>query len=260
MTGVILAAGCGGRLRSAVGAVPKCLIPIGDSTLLERQIRCLHEVGVDRIAVVAGYRADAVQRVIGSDVSLLYNPRFASTNSLYSLWIARDYLREACVVANADVLFHPQLLVDLVTARYDDALLVASRRGAFSDEEMKVRIRGGCVVAIAKTIAASAADAENVGIARFGADGARMLIDETYRLLQAGVTAWVPAAFDRFCRRRPLHAVDSRGYPWIEIDFPEDYWRACREVLPAIDGIDDQHSRALSQVAVAGSRRTGCHV
>jgi hypothetical protein len=32
---------------------------------------------------------------------------------------------------------------------------------------MKVRIRGGCVVAIAKTIAASAADAENVGIARF---------------------------------------------------------------------------------------------
>jgi hypothetical protein len=37
---------------------------------------------------------------------------------------------------------------------------------------------------------------------------------------------------------RPLHAVGTRAYPWTEIDFPEDYERAIREVLPAIEGDD----------------------
>ena len=30
--------------------------------------------------------------------------------------------------------------------------------------------------------------------------------------------------------------VGTRGFPWTEIDFPEDYERAVREVLPAIEG------------------------
>ena len=36
----------------------------------------------------------------------------------------------------------------------------------------------------------------------------------------------------------PLHVVETRGFPWTEIDFPEDYWRACGEVLPAIINLD----------------------
>ena len=31
--------------------------------------------------------------------------------------------------------------------------------------------------------------------------------------------------------------------PWIEIDFPEDYWRACSDVLPAIDADARRHVR-----------------
>ena len=58
-------------------------------------------------------------------------------------------------------------------------------------------------------------------------------------LVSAGVTtAWLPAAFDRYCRSRPLHVVDNRGFPWIEIDSPDDYWRACTSVLPALDEIE----------------------
>ena len=47
---------------------------------------------------------------------------------------------------------------------------------------------------------------------------------------------WAPRAFSEFAQERPLHALGTRGYPWIEIDFPEDYQRAIRDVLPAIDG------------------------
>jgi choline kinase len=237
MRAVILAAGRGGRLSPVTGTHPKCLARVGAQTLIEHQIAALRETGVDSITVVGGYRLGDVRRVCGSRIDIVENALHGSTNSLYSLWLARDALRDGFIVLNCDVLFHEQLLVDLLTAKYEDAVLVAARGDdQYSDEEMKVCIRAGRVVAIAKTIDALDADAENVGIAKFGAVGAAVLIEEMTRLVAGGSTReWLPAAFAAFCQRRPLHAIDTRGFPWIEIDFPEDYWRACAHVLPAIE-------------------------
>jgi choline kinase len=184
---------------------------------------------------------------------------------LYSLWLARDLLAEGFVVLNCDVLFHEQLLADLLTARYEDALLVGARGAqVYSDEEMKVRIRGGQVVEIAKSIAPAEADGENIGIGKFGPAGAMGLVEEMSRLVFAGaVREWLPAAFAAFCRRRPLYAVESRGLPWIEIDFPEDYWRACGDVLPAIDALDGRRAHLPAKardLAAVSSGRTFHHV
>jgi choline kinase len=235
---VILAAGRGGRLRGVAGDRPKCLARIGARTLLERQIQSLRACGADEIAVVAGYRAAEVRALCGPSIDIVHNSRYATTNSLYSLWLARDLLTGGFLVLNADVLFHPQLLTDLISARYDDALLMASRNEEepFSDEEMKVQVRRGCVVDIDKRMPASQADGENVGIVKFGCDGAAVMVEVLNEIVAAGGSReWLPRAFAAFVERRPLHVVDTRGFPWIEIDFPEDYWRACSEVLPAIE-------------------------
>ena len=261
MTAVILAAGRGGRLRGIAGRRPKCLVRIGDCSLLERQIRSLRASGVDRIVLVTGYGDEEVRRVAGAHVDIVHNGRYASTNSLYSLWLARECLLDGGLILNGDVLFHDQLLLDLLTARYEDAVLVSARRGAFTDEEMKVCLRGGRVVDIAKTLADADADAENIGIAKFGAEGAAALVDEVNALVAAdGAGCWLPAAFAAFSRRRPLYAVESRGFPWIEIDFPEDYWRACSDVLPAIDASERPPQAAAGPVAAGGSGRTRHHV
>ncbi len=101
---------------------------------------------------------------------------------------------------------------------------------------MKVRVRRGRVVEMSKAMAAAEADAENLGVVKFGAAGAPILIEEMHRLVEAGeLMAWVPRAFTAFAARRPLHAIGTRGYPWLEIDFPEDYRRAVDEVLPSIE-------------------------
>jgi len=241
MRAVILAAGRGGRLRGAAGDRPKCLARIGSRLLIERQIDALRACGIDDIAVVAGYRAADVRRVCGPDVDLVHNARHATTNSLYSLWLARDLIAGGFVVLNGDVLFHRQLLSDLISARYDDALLMAARAAdePFSDEEMKVQVRRGCVVDIDKSMPSSQADGENVGLVKFGPDGAAVMVGVLDEIVAAGgVREWLPRAFAAFVDRRPLHVVESRGFPWIEIDFPEDYWRACSEVLPAIEADD----------------------
>jgi choline kinase len=141
---------------------------------------------------------------------------------------------------NCDVLFHPQLLDDLLTSRHEDALLVSYQEDdatPFGDEEMKVKVRRGRVVDMSKTMPPAEADGENLGVLKFGAAGAELLGSILEARVGAGALRdWAPRAFAEFAKQRPLHALGTRGFPWTEIDFPEDYQRAVNEILPAIEG------------------------
>lgn len=237
MRAVILAAGSGRRLRPGIGPWPKCMASIGGERLVEWQMRHLRDHAVRPITLVLGYRRELIEQVCGPDVEVVYNADYATTNSLYSLWLARNLLSEGFVVLNSDVLFHPHVLTRLLTSSHEDALLMAAREpGArYSDEEMKVHVRDGCVAAIDKALPDAISDGENMGIVKFGAEGAAVLVNEATLLIERGaVRDWLPRAFQAFCRKRPLHVIETAGLPWIEIDFPADYERACAEVLPAI--------------------------
>jgi choline kinase len=253
MKGVILAAGKGSRLNGTAGDKPKCLVEAGGVTLLERQICALEQAGIGYIVVVVGCQAERVRASSPSGVKWVENSRFLETNSLYSLWTARALLYEGFVVLNCDVLFHPALLDDLLNAHQDAALLIDYRKPGdppYGDEEMKVKVRSGLVVEISKTMDPAEADGENLGIVKFGRDSAPHVVAILDRIVaRGGLREWAPKAFDTFAQDRPLHAIGTRGRPWIEIDFPEDYRRAVREILPAIERVP---SVAVSASAEGG--------
>jgi choline kinase len=111
----------------------------------------------------------------------------------------------------------------------------------YGDEEMKIRIRGGRVLEMSKAMRPEDADAENLGVVKFGPASAPRLIEIMDAIVGAGGRRdWAPKAFSAFAAERPLYAIGTRGYPWIEIDFPEDYHRAVGEVLPAIDALEEE--------------------
>jgi choline kinase len=240
MHGIILAAGKGTRLNGTAGDKPKCLVEAGGITLVERQIRALNRAGIDDIVVVVGCQADRVRAACGNRVTFVENRRFAETNSLYSLWTARALLLDGFVVLNCDVLFHPALLHALLAAPHEAALLMAYRQPGqppFGDEEMKIKVHRGHVVDMSKTLDPADADGENLGIVKFGPASAPAIVAILDRLVAEGRTReWAPRAFREYARSHPLHAIGTGGRPWIEIDFPDDYQRAIRDVLPAIDG------------------------
>ncbi len=258
MRGVILAAGQGLRLRTAIDDGPKCLTRIGGITLLDRQIQALRAAGVDEIVVVVGCEAARVRHLTAGGVHFVENSRYAQTNSLYSLWLARPLLFEGFVVLNCDVLFHPQILTDLLTTRCDSAAVVALHGDgeALGEEEMKVKIRHGRIIDFSKQIPPGEADGENVGILKFSERDAPVLVSHLDQLVAAGRTRdWAPRAFAAFARERSLFAVGTRGYPWIEFDFAHDYERARAEVLPAIEGIPGGFAGAAPFDAVAAAGR-----
>jgi L-glutamine-phosphate cytidylyltransferase len=251
MRGIILAAGKGSRLNGNSPESPKCLTELGGETLIERQIRLLRHAGIDDIVIVVGCQADRVRRVCGHRVTYVENVRYAQTNSLYSLWMARPLLFEGFVVLNCDVLFHSTLLKDLLSSRHENALLLGYREAsqpAYGDEEMKVKVRNGRVLDMSKEMDPADAHGENLGIVKFGASGAAALVAIMNAIVAQGrLRDWAPRAFAAFAQRHPLHAIGTRGLPWIEIDFPEDYQRAVRDVLPLIeqDTCDDGDARGV---------------
>jgi len=243
MRAIILAAGRGARLNGMAGDDPKCLVKVGGVTLIERQIATLNSFGLDLITVVVGFGAERVRSACGSSVDYVENDRFDKTNSLYSLWLTRHQLFDGFIVFNSDVLVHPRLVKDLLASEYENALLIDYRdeqTAPYGDEEMKVRVRDGRITEIGKELEPASSDGENVGIAKFGPEGARLLVEEMGVLVASGnLRHWAPRAFREFAQKQPLHAVATRGLPWIEIDFPEDYSRAVNEILPRLAAEED---------------------
>jgi choline kinase len=88
---------------------------------------------------------------------------------------------------------------------------------------------------MSKDVEPARIDAENVGIVRFGRDGAAQLGTIVDALVASGhLRDWAPRAFAAFAREQPLYAIGTRGLPWTEIDTAEDYADAARRVYPAI--------------------------
>jgi choline kinase len=234
---IILAAGTGSRMGSLTADRPKALLDVNGRTLIDRQLSALHYHDIYDITIVSGYQHERLRSHVGRRARVIENRDHATTNSLYSLALARHVIEDGTVIMNADVLVSAELLGCLIDAPSDDAVLVERRR-VFGDEEMKVALWHDFAIRFSKDLPLEESHAENVGIVKFGPTGGELLLDEIDRLLAAGETnAWAPKAFDALAQHWPLLAVETGGVPWIEIDFPEDLARAEQEIAPALAGL-----------------------
>jgi L-glutamine-phosphate cytidylyltransferase len=235
---IILAAGVGRRLRPLTDDRPKCLLEVGRRTLIEHQVATLRRCGIPDVIVVVGYCGDQIRQHLGSRVRYLDNEQYETTNSLYSLWLAREELVSGALILNSDVFALPRLFDRLLQSPAPDAILVERGHG-FEAEDMKVTLNGSRVEDFGKDLPREHAQAHNVGVAKFSKEGAARLADCLERLVATGhENDWVPVAFREFASRWPLTAVATEGLPWIEIDYAEDLRRARLEIEPAILALD----------------------
>lgn len=233
MQALILAAGRGSRL-GPLGAGPKCLLEIGRRPIVEHQLETLARCGIGPACLVVGYGADEVRERVGIRAEYVTNPRWSATNSLYSYWLARDWVTDDVIVLNCDVLFAPQLVERLLDVP-GDALAYDSSSGE-RREEMSVRLQDGMLVDMSKSLPPSEVSGENVGMLKLTRDTARALFEKAGELVAAGHEKdWLGAAVRQIAQTRPIRGVDVAGLPWAEIDFPADLDRARKVTWPAIE-------------------------
>ena len=119
-TALLLAAGIGNRLQPLTDSDPKCLIKINGRPILGRLIDNLRDNGFKRLVIVVGYLEHCIRQFVDEyvdddlTVEFITNPLFQSTNNIYSLWLARNKIRESFLLAESDLVFDPSLLEGLL--------------------------------------------------------------------------------------------------------------------------------------------------
>ena len=234
MNAIILAAGQGKRLQSLDHRGPKCLLQVAGKSLLRLQVEHLQKAGIKEIVVVTGFEHTQLSAQKSLGLNFVHNPFWESTDDLASLFMARHHIKGPFLYLHSDILFPSSFLKDLLKNREPAALLVDEE---VKDEEIaKVRIKDGLITGVGKHIPLNEAHGEFVGMVRFSSEGSASFLKAIEECMERGQTKEpCPTALNRFIEAgMALSPCFVQKRPWIEIDFPADFFRAEKEVYPQI--------------------------
>jgi len=224
MRAILMAAGIGSRISRSVNK-PKSTMDVDGTPLIVRTVKMLTDNGID-VAVIVGYRQDDIRNALKEyDVTYYVNPFYRVTNSIASLWFARDFIvGEDIILANADVFWQQDILDDLLSDRHDAVMLADASRVDRGDYFFYVE--DGFITKYGKELGPEERTTEYVGIAKL--DGTftgefkkrmEILIDnERYGL-------WWENILYEYIDTTPVYVRDVSDYFWAEIDYMSDYNR-----------------------------------
>lgn len=151
MKAIILASGMATRLRPLSDKDPKPLTEVGGETILSRIYRSLIDNGVKEIVITTGYLEDKIKKFVKNNFSQLktdfvFNPKYRETNYIYSMWLARNFLRNSDVLyLHGDSFYDPVLIKKLINFPHSGALL---KKNLVSQKDFNALVEGGLITKI----------------------------------------------------------------------------------------------------------------
>lgn len=108
MQAIIMAGGKGTRLRPYTNILPKPLLPIGNISILEINIKQLVKSGIDNIILSVGYMGGLIETVIGNGdkygIKIIYSYEDNPLGTVGGLSLVKNLLEEHFIVMNGDIL------------------------------------------------------------------------------------------------------------------------------------------------------------
>lgn len=130
MQAVVLAAGMGKRLKELTTNNTKCMIKVNGITLIERMLCQLEKRHLSRIVVVVGYKGKKLINYINelhiqTPIVYVENPNYDRTNNIYSLALAKEFLRQDdTLLFESDLIFEDSVIDELLDDARDTLVLV----------------------------------------------------------------------------------------------------------------------------------------
>lgn len=142
MKALILAAGTGKRLRPLTDSVPKPLIKIGTRTLLNYQLESLIKHGIEDVIITTGPFKEELEEHVRSNHRIkayfVHNPRYETTNYIYSLWLTKNLIDSDLLLLHGDLLFDDVVMGKLLGAK--DSRVLVNREIKPSEKDFNVLI------------------------------------------------------------------------------------------------------------------------
>lgn len=234
MQAIILAAGLSKRLRPLTDSVPKCLLKIGDRTILEMTINNLLRNNIDKIIIVSGYRENMIKEYIvkkyaSLDVTFLTNRDYENNNNSYSLWVTKNHITDDALLLDSDILFDYRIISKLLATEYPNCLAVNTRQ-KLGKEEIKVIIDSTNKIRhIGKDLNPEICFGESIGIEKFSKDYFSKLGEVLERKIigENNVNEFYENSFQELINGgNDIYTVDVSEYESMEIDTPKDLRKA----------------------------------
>ncbi|MBN1397157.1 MAG: phosphocholine cytidylyltransferase family protein [Bacteroidetes bacterium] len=232
MHAVILVAGIASRLRPLTDTTPKCLLKVKGKPILGMMIENLSLSGIENFVFVTGYLEEKIHHFIkdnfpGIKAAFITNEIFASTNNIYSLWLAKEAVKSKdFLLLDGDIVFDRKIIDLLLNGKRHSALALRTN-GHVGEEDMKVMTdKDGFVKEINKTMSPADAAGESIGIELFLKDTSTILFDELEVMMEREkkVNVWYEEAFQRIVNLgTKIAAVDVGDLKCMELDTVEDF-------------------------------------
>lgn len=221
---ILMAAGIGSRISKSID-VPKCTLPINNTPLIVKTVDMFLEKGVE-VAIVTGYKEEYIKKAL-SDRNVKYycNPFYRATNSIASLWFAREFITdEDLILANADV-YWGEGVFDVICQDTHPIVMLGDRSRVdtgdyffYTDHDY--------ITKFGKELLRDERTTEYVGIAKingtktkeFRTNLEKMIKKEKYNL-------WWENVLYEHLSESPVFVTDISALFWAEIDYIDDYER-----------------------------------
>ena len=116
MKALILNSGTGKRMGFLTSEHPKCMTEISkNETILSRQLTQLANLGISEIVITTGFFDQVLIDYVNSlNLNVKYtfvnNPIYDTTNYIYSIYLAKEYLNDDILLMHGDLVFEEKVL------------------------------------------------------------------------------------------------------------------------------------------------------
>ena len=236
MLGMVLAAGAGRRLRPYTDTLPKALVPVDDeTTILDLTLSNFSKVGLKDVAVIVGYKSEAVEARKkdlesrhGVNLELIFNDKAEEWNNAYSLWCAKDLFSQGFLLANGDTVHPVEVQETLLANRGPAILLAVDTVKKLAEEEMKLTIDcAGNLAKITKLMDPQAAFGEYIGLTLVEPEAAEKLSSALETTWKLNPDLYYEDGYQEYVDRGGVINLQPIGeVSWVEVDNHDDLAKA----------------------------------
>ncbi len=221
---ILLVAGKGSRLQPLTLSHPKSMFKLGENTtLIQRMVNLINKYDSEPdIVLVTGHMHKSIEEAV-NNVTVVYNPFYAVTNSIASLWFAKEHLdADNVVLIDGDIVMSEELMEQIVCKPVEKPTVLVDS-SIKTEGDYNVQVSGNKVLVMSKDL--DSYFGEYAGLTKLDRVSAGLMKIEMESMVEEGYyDQWYENALVQMIFKDDfqLYYKDICEYEWTEVDCVSD--------------------------------------